>query len=117
MAGILLIKVSLIKYDCHLATNDTTEQQHTCNWRAAKDFTSVITIALKKPKATKGSDHRIISLTTDTAKIVARMLRGIGRKIEEVLVLGEDRVDLEEEEELGMRLGSDSNIRTIFGHR
>jgi hypothetical protein len=72
-------------------------------------------IALKKPKATKRSDLRTISLTADAAKIAARMLRRIERKIE--YVLGEDRMDLEEEEELGMQLGSESNNRTKFGHR
>jgi len=49
----------------------------------------VTMIALKKPKATKRGDLRIISLTADTAKIVAGILRWIERKIEDVL--GEDR--------------------------
>ena len=44
---------------------------------------------LKKPKATKRSDLRTISLTADTAKIVAGILRTIERKIEDLL--GEDR--------------------------
>jgi hypothetical protein len=70
-------------------------------------------IRLRKPKATKRSDLRAVSLTADTAKIVARILRRIRRKTE--YVLGEDRMDLEEEEELEMQLGSESNIRTKFG--
>jgi hypothetical protein len=50
-----------------------------------KDFTDVTTIALKKkPKATKCSDHRTISLITQTAKIVVRILRRrIERKTED----------------------------------
>jgi len=46
-------------------------------------------ITLKKPKATKRSGQRTISLTADTAKIEARILRRIERKIEDVF--GEDR--------------------------
>jgi len=42
-------------------------------------------IALKKPKATKSSDHCTISLTAYTAKIVMRILRRrTGRKIEDI---------------------------------
>jgi len=74
-----------------------------------KDFTSVTMIALKKPQATRRSDHRTISLTADTPKVVARILRRIGWKIEDVLG---DRMDLEEEEELGMQLGPESNLLT-----
>ena len=44
---------------------------------------------LKKPKATKRSDHRTIGLTADTTKIVARILRRTGRKTEDLL--GEDQ--------------------------
>jgi hypothetical protein len=56
-----------------------------------KDFTEVTMIALKtKPQATKFIDHRTISLTAHTAKIVAKILRKrIDRRIEEVL--GEDQ--------------------------
>ena len=56
-----------------------------------KDFTEVPMIALKKKKqATKCSDHRTISLTAHTAKIIAKILRRrIERKIEDVL--GEDQ--------------------------
>ena len=44
----------------------------------------------KKPQATKCSDHRTISLTAYTAKIIAKILRRrIERKIEDVL--GEDQ--------------------------
>jgi len=48
-------------------------------------------IALKKqPQATICNDHRIISLITHTAKIVAKILRRkIEKKIEDVL--GEDQ--------------------------
>jgi hypothetical protein len=40
-----------------------------------KDFTEVTIIALKKPQATKCSDHCTISLIAHTAKIVAKILR------------------------------------------
>jgi hypothetical protein len=41
-----------------------------------RDFIEVTTIALKtKPKATKCSDHRTISIIAHAAKIVARTLR------------------------------------------
>jgi hypothetical protein len=55
-----------------------------------RDFIEVTMIALKKkPKATKCSDHRKISLIAYAAKIVARILRRrIERKTEDVL--GED---------------------------
>jgi len=46
-------------------------------------------IALKKPQATKCSDHRKICLIAHTAKIVAKILRRIEKKIEHVL--GEDQ--------------------------
>jgi hypothetical protein len=57
----------------------------------------------KKPKATKCSDHRIISFIAHTAKIVARILR---RRIERKLRMYLDKISLglEEEEELGMQL-------------
>jgi hypothetical protein len=42
-------------------------------------------ISLKKPQATKCSDHRTISLIAHTAKVVAKLLRRIERKIEDVL--------------------------------
>jgi hypothetical protein len=42
-------------------------------------------IVLKKPQATKCSDHRTISPITHTAKIVAKILRTIERKTEDVL--------------------------------
>jgi hypothetical protein len=49
-----------------------------------------MTALKKKAKATKCSDHHIISLIAHTAKIVAKILRKrIGRKIEDVL--GEDQ--------------------------
>ena len=56
-----------------------------------KDFTEITMIALKKKtQATKCSDHRTISLTAHTAKIIAKILRRrIERKIE--AVLGEDQ--------------------------
>jgi hypothetical protein len=48
-----------------------------------RDFIEVTMIALKrKPKATKWSDHRTISIIAHAAKIVARILRRrIERKI------------------------------------
>jgi hypothetical protein len=47
-----------------------------------KEFTEVTIIALKKPKATKCSDHCTISLIAHTANIAARILkRRIERKI------------------------------------
>jgi hypothetical protein len=75
-------------------------------------------IALKrKPKATKCSDHRTISIIPHAAKIVARILRRrIERKIE--AALGEDQ--------FGFRRGkgtndanwdAENNIRTNLGHR
>jgi hypothetical protein len=53
-----------------------------------RDFIKVIMIALKKkPKATKCSDHRTISIIAHAAKIVARILRRrIERKTEDALV-------------------------------
>ena len=70
-----------------------------------KDFTEVTMIALKKkPQATKGSDHRTISLIAHTAKIVAKILRRrIEKKIEDVL--GEDQFGFRRGKELGMQLG------------
>jgi hypothetical protein len=62
-----------------------------------RDFIEVTMIALqKKPKATKCSDHRTVSLIARTAKIVARILRRrIERKTEDALG----------EEQLGFRRG------------
>jgi hypothetical protein len=49
------------------------------------DFKEVTMIVLKKkPQATKCSDHCTISLIAHTAKIVAKILRRIGKKIEDV---------------------------------
>jgi len=57
----------------------------------------------KEPAATKFSDHHTIILITNTAKIVARILRRmIEREIENVL--GKDQLDLEAEKVLGMQL-------------
>jgi hypothetical protein len=54
-----------------------------------RDFIEVTMIALKKkPKATKCSDHRTISLIAHAAKIVARILRRRIEKTEDAL--GED---------------------------
>jgi hypothetical protein len=57
-----------------------------------RDFIEVTMIALKKkPKATKCSDHRIISLIAHTSNIVARILRRIiERKTEDAF--GEDQL-------------------------
>jgi hypothetical protein len=69
----------------------------------SKDFTEDTMIALKKkPQATKCSDHRTISLIAHTAKIVAKILR---RRIEKKIEEEKMSLDLEEEKELGMRLG------------
>jgi len=46
----------------------------TAEW--PKDFTEVTMIALKKPQATKCSDHRTINTIAHTAKIVAK-IRGL----------------------------------------
>jgi len=55
-----------------------------------KDFTEVTMIALKtKPQATKCSDHCTISLIAYAAKMVAKTLRRIEKKTEDVL--GEDQ--------------------------
>ena len=51
---------------------------------SGKGFQLVTMIALKKPKYTKRSDHCTNSITADTAKIVARILRRTERKIEGV---------------------------------
>jgi hypothetical protein len=70
-----------------------------------RDFIEVTMIALKKkPKATKCSDHRTISIIAHAAKIVARILRRrIERKTEDAL--GEDQFGFRRGKELGMRLG------------
>jgi len=55
-----------------------------------KDFTEFTMIALKQePQATKCSNHPTISRIAHTAKIVAKILRRIEKKIEDVL--GEDQ--------------------------
>jgi hypothetical protein len=58
-----------------------------------KDFREVTMIALmKKPRATKRSYNRTVSLIAHTGKIVAKILRRrIERKIEDVL--GEDHFE------------------------
>ena len=79
----------------------------------SKDFREGTMIALKKkPQATKCSDHRTISLIVHTAKIIAKILRWIEKKIEDVL--GEDQ--------FGFRRGkgtrdAENNIRTNLGDR
>jgi hypothetical protein len=56
-----------------------------------RNFIEVTMVALKKkPKATKSSDHRTISLIAHTAKIIGRILRRrFERKTEDAL--GEDQ--------------------------
>jgi hypothetical protein len=55
-----------------------------------KDLCEVTMIVLKKkPKSIKFSDHRTISVVANTAKMIARILRRIERRIEDVL--GEDQ--------------------------
>jgi hypothetical protein len=62
-------------------------------------------IALKKPKATKFSDHRTISLIAYRARIVARMLRRrTERKIEDVL--GKDQFGFKGGNETGDAIGT-----------
>jgi hypothetical protein len=65
-----------------------------------RDFIEVTMIALKKkPKATKCSNHRTISIIAHAAKIVARILRRrIERKIEDALA----------EDQFGFRRGKGS---------
>jgi len=70
-----------------------------------KNFTEITMIALKKkPQATKGSDHRTISLIAHTANIVAKIRR---RRIEKKIkdVLGEDQ--------FGFRIGK--GTRDVIG--
>jgi hypothetical protein len=70
-----------------------------------KDFTEVTMISLKKkPKATKHSDHRTISLIAHTANIVVRYLE---ERFEGELSMYLEKIssDLEEEKELGMQFG------------
>jgi hypothetical protein len=51
-----------------------------------KDLMEVTMIALKKkPESTKHSNHCTISLISHTARIVARILTRIERKMEDVL--------------------------------
>jgi hypothetical protein len=68
-------------------------------------FTEAITITLKKkPKATKCSDHRTISIIAHTAKIVARILRRrIERKAENAL--GEDQFGFRREKRTRYAIG------------
>jgi hypothetical protein len=56
-----------------------------------KNFSEVTMVALKKkPKASKSTDHRTISLTAHAAKVVASVIRiSSEKKIEDVL--GEDQ--------------------------
>jgi ribonuclease HII len=72
-----------------------------------------MTALKKKPKATKCSDHRTISIIAHAAKIVARILRRrIERKTEDALG----------EYQFGFGRGkgtrdAENNIRTNHGHR
>ena len=70
-----------------------------------KDLTKFTMISLKKKtQAAKCSDHRTISLTAHTAKIIANTLR---RRIERKIEMYSEKIslDLEEEKEPGMQLG------------
>jgi hypothetical protein len=59
-------------------------------------------IALKKkPKATKCSDHRTISLIAHTAKILANILR---RRIERKIVYYLEKISLDVEGEKELRM-------------
>ena len=65
------------------------------------DFTEVTMIALKKkPRATKCSDHRTVSLIAHTAKTLRRRIEKKLRMFSKKISL-----NLEEEKELGMQLG------------
>jgi hypothetical protein len=67
-----------------IVTQPINNIYETAEW--PKGFTYVTIIALKKkPKATKCSDHRTISLITHTANIVVTIPRRIQRKTEDVL--------------------------------
>jgi hypothetical protein len=66
-----------------------------------KYFTKVTMIALKKPKASKCSNHCTLSLIAHTAKIVMRVLR---RRIEKKTE-NEISLELEDGKELVMKLG------------
>ena len=70
-----------------------------------KDFTEVTMIALKKKtQNTKCSDHRTISFISHTAQIIAKIIRkGLKGKLR--MYLEKISLDLEEEKELGMRMG------------
>jgi len=69
-----------------------------------KDFTEVTMIDFKKkPQATKCSDHRTISLIAHTAKMVARKVTGLKRKLR--MYSEKISLDLKEEKEIGMQLG------------
>jgi len=79
-----------------------------------KDFTEVTMIALmKKPQATKCSDHRAVSLIAHTAKIVAKILRRIiEKKVENVL--REDQFGFTRGKGTGEAIGM---LRTNLGDR
>ena len=69
-----------------------------------KDFTEVTMNDLEnKPQATKCSDHRTISLIAHTAKIVARILKGLKVKLR--MYSEKISLDLEEEKEIRMQMG------------
>ena len=72
----------------------------------AQGFHWVTITALKKePKATKCSDHRIVSLIARTAKIVARILRRrIEKKIEDIIGI----------DQLGFRRGKGTRMLRII---
>jgi hypothetical protein len=70
-----------------------------------RDLIEVTMIALKKkPKTTKCSDHRTISITAHAAKIMTRILRRrIERKTEDAL--GEDQFGFRRGKGTRMELG------------
>jgi hypothetical protein len=81
--------LKLLEVSCKIITQLINHIYETQEW--SKDFTEVKMNGLEeKPKATKCSDHWIISLIVHTAKIVVRILgRRIGSKIGGVL--GQDK--------------------------
>jgi hypothetical protein len=72
--------------------------------RGSKDFTEVtMTVSKKNQKATNCSDHRTIRLIAHTEKPVARILRNIERKVDNIL--GEDQFGFRSGKGTGEALG------------
>ena len=83
--------------------NEEIDHQHLYETgEQAKDFTEVTT-ALKKPQATKCSDHRKSAFSHTQQRWYQRHLEGLKRKLR--MYSEKINLDLEEEKELGMQLG------------